>query len=384
MFAKQSVGKPVLIVDVGEGSVGAAVASLAHDVVVIHRSMRATLTLDDRTPEQVITAAIKALEEVCTKLLAANRSAEQTTSQINSIHIVTRAPWTKFRTASGDDLSQAPRTVTADWIAATGKKALEQPSELNRSSILEAGVLQVFLNGYPTVHPIGKIAQSINVVAYESDIDSGFKSSVETIFGKLLPDRTVLFHSNMRALLAVMHEYLPDMQRYVIIDVGGTTTSCAVVRKDSVTQHATANEGLLTILKKITQGGLPDETLSLLRMLSADTCSTTACQTMKDSLAKAEPELVRTFGDVFAQLAGERRLPNACMLAAPAELTPWLLGFFERIDFAQFTATTQPFSVDTFSTERLPSVHWPVGVAPDSGIGVAASSVNILEHAGKF
>jgi hypothetical protein len=155
-----------------------------------------------------------------------------------------------------------------------------------------------------------------------------------------------------------------------------------IIRKDGITQYAVAPEGLSTLLKRVTQGGLPEETLSLLRMLSTDACSTTACKSVKDSLAKAEPELVRSFGEVFASLSATRKLPNACMLAAPAELTPWLQSFFERIDFSQFTATTQPLFVETLSPEHLlDTVHWKPGVTPDAGIGIATSSVNILTHA---
>jgi len=382
MFSHRSAGKPVLVADIGDGSIGVSLVSLAGPAEIL-LSKRATLPLEDRTREQSAAAIIKLLEETAGKLLAASAPDGTKIASPHAVYVIMQAPWTRFRTTSSDERFDEPRTITKDAIADQATKALAAPSELDRNSILEAGVLQVFLNGYPTANPIGKRAKAISVVAFESDIDAGMRSSIIGIFGKLLPDRAPSFHSGMRSLLTVMHEHLPDIQRFLLIDIGGTVTSCAVIRKDAVTQYAAANEGLTTILKRIAQGGLPEETLSLLRMLATDACSTSACQAVKDSLAKAEPELVRAFGEVFTTLATTRRLPNVCMLSAQAELTPWLQGFFERIDFSQFTATTQPLSVETLSPEHLlDSVHWRAGVIPDTGLGIAASSVNILERTG--
>jgi len=383
MFSHRSAGKPVLIADIGDGSIGVSVVALGDSAAEILLSMRATLPMEERTREQAAAAIIKLLEDTTGKLLTASAPDGTKLSAPHAIYVIMRTPWTRFRTTSADERFEEARTITKETIADQAKKALAVPSELDRNSILEAGVLQVFLNGYPTANPHGKRAKSISVVAFESDIDAGMRSSIVGVFGKLLPGGVPEFHSGMRSLLTVMHEHLPDVHRFLLIDIGGTQTACAVVRKDAVTQYAATNEGLTTILKRITQGGLPEETLSLLRMLATDACSTTACQAMKDSLAKAEPELVRAFGEVFTTLAATRRLPNACMLFAPAELTPWLQGFFERIDFSQFTATTQPLLVETLSPEHLlDSVHWRSGVVPDAGLGIAASSVNILERHG--
>lgn len=381
MFSKRSAGKPVLIADVGDGSFGLAIATLAADAPAhVIRAVRTILPIEDRTREQAAAAIAKSLEESLTAFLVPGEAAAPVPEDI---HIVARAPWTRLRTARSERSLGETRVITKDVIADEAKKALEQPSSLDRAGILEAGVLQVFLNGYHTNDPLDKKAQSVAVVAYESDLDAAFRSSLAGIFGRLLPGRAPVFHSGMRALLAVMHEHFPELQRFVLLDIGNTTTSCTVVRKDAITQHEVVPEGISTLMKRIAPTGLPEETLSLLRMLSNDTCSTAACQSIKDSLARAEPELVRAYGEVFAKLSGARRLPNGAILSAPAEVTPWLQGFFSRIDFSQFTATTKPLTVEPLSPDHLgAAVSWEAGVTADTGIGVAAGAVNILAHEG--
>jgi len=381
MFSHRSEGKPVLVADIEDGSVGISLVSLAKNgPAEVHASLRTRLSIEDRTSDQARSAIVKSLEESIGKLTKSAQDAG--TEPAHAVYATVRAPWTRFRTAEAQQAFDKPEVITKEIIASLAQKALTQPSELDRNSILEAGVLQVFLNGYPTANPLGKRAKSISVVAFESDIDEGMKTAIVDTLGKSFPGRTPVIRSGLHALITVMQEHLPDVHRFLLIDVGGSTSTCAIIRKETLTQSGSAPEGLTTILKRVSATGLPEETLSLLRMLATDACSTSACQSLKDSLAKAEPDLVRAFGEVFTKLAATRKLPNMCLLSAPTELSPWLQGFFSRIDFSQFTATTQPLSVETLSPEHLiDTVHWHVGVVPDTGIAVSASSVNILEHA---
>ena len=377
MFSSRLEGKPVLVADIGDGSVAVSFVTMGRSPVEVHASARAMLPFEDRSREQTLAAITNCLKDTTEKLLKAYLQKGGTAP--HAVHVVLRAPWTRFRTARADGTFEKEQAITKELIAQYAKKALAQQSELDRANILEAGVMQVFLNGYPTGEPLGKRASSIGVVAFESDADSVMKKAITEEAGALLPDRPLTIRSGMRALLVVMQEYLPEMQRFFLIDMGGATTACAVVRKDAITQYAAASEGLATILKRVAGGGLPEETMSLLRMLAADACSSSACEALKDSLARAEPDLVRAFGEVFTSLAGVRRLPNAAILAAPLELSPWLQGFFSRIDFSQFTTTTQPFTVETLTPEHLQdSVSWGKEGTPDAGIATAALGVQLM------
>jgi hypothetical protein len=201
-------------------------------------------------------------------------------------------------------------------------------------------------------------------------------------FGKVLPGREVSLRSSMRAALSVLHDHLPDIHRYVILDVGGEGTDCAIIRKESVTQLARVGEGTSSIIKRLAGAGLPEEIFTQMRMLATDTCATDACKALKDSLARIEPELAKVFGETFSTLAAKRRLPNNAILNCPPEFSPWLQGFFSRIDFSQFTATLQPFTVEPLSPDHLRDiVVWGAGIPADTGLGLAAGYVHILEEA---
>ena len=111
---------------------------------------------------------------------------------------------------------------------------------------------------------------------------------------RILPGRTPIIRSSTSALLAVLGEHMPDIQRFLVIDVGSSVTSCAAVLKEAQTRTEVVQEGLTTILARVAGAGLPEETLTQLRMLATDTCSTDACKALKDSLARAEPNLAKS------------------------------------------------------------------------------------------
>lgn len=376
MFSKSASGKAVLVADVDDTSVGISFVELSKTgPASILAAERMTLPIEERTTSQSASAVIQLLEKCLDTSLKAHAI------QPKAIYAIVRAPWTRFRTAEVAESFPEARPITKDMIPALAKKALAQPSDLDASNILEAGVMHVALNGYPTGNPIGKKATMVTVVAFEGDVNPEIKRGIVDVFGKYLPGRAPILRTGMRALLTVLHEHIPDIHRYVILDVGGTATSCAIVRKEAVTQFAQIPEGAATMVKKISGASVPEETISHLRMLANDTCSTDACKAIKDSIAMIEPVFAKTYGEMFATLAARRRLPNHAMLSAPTELAPWLQGFFSRIDFAQFTATTQPLDVETLTADHLSdAVIWKTGTTNDTGLSTAVGCVNILEQ----
>lgn len=384
MFLKHSTGKVVLVADVEDASVGVCIVQLAfRGPAVVLAAERMRLPIEERSSDQSVVAIVQTLEQCVDTVLKkyAGTDAKLSPKPPHDVYAIVRAPWSRYRTASASEKYQEARTATKEMIASLAKKALVQPSELERTSILETGVMQVFLNGYLTRNPIRKKATIISAVAFETDINAKLKEGIIGVFGTFLPGRTPLIFSGTSALLTVLNERMPDIHRYVILDVGGSVTSCSVVLKESVSQSTIVPEGLTSVLKRVSAGGLPEETMTQLRMLSSDTCSTDTCRALKDALARAEPDLTKVFGEAFAKLASKRRLPNAAILSAPVELSPWLQGFFTRIDFSQFTATMQPFTVEPMTAEHLHDVvTWQSNTLPDTGLSIAAGYVNILEE----
>lgn len=366
----------VLVVDIDDASVGVALVRTDEKAVIL-RAERATLPFENRDTAHSVSAVTQLLEATVKKVVDAY-AADPTAHTIIKTFAIIRSPWTRFRTAQAEEVHEHAITVTEAEVQALAKKALESPSDFSPGNRLENGIVHVYVNGYPTNAPAGKQGARLAVTAYESDIKPEIRTAVSEALLRVLPGRVPTLRSSMCALLSVTGEHMPEAHRCVILDVGSSSTHCAVVLKEAVTQSIVIPIGLSTVLTRIAAGALPEETLTQLRMLAHDTCTTDVCKALKDSLARIEPELAKSFGEGFATIAAKRRLPNATFLSAPAEIMPWISGFFLRVDFAQFTATTQPLAVEPFTPERLAdAVEWE-GTVPDISLGIDAAFVNIL------
>ena len=163
-----------------------------------------------------------------------------------------------------------------------------------------------------------------------------------------------------------------------VVDVGAQATSLVTIRKDVATDIVHVPEGSNTILKRIAGEKMPEETLTMMRMLAHGQCDKDACDAITQALAHAETDLVRIFGEAMAKMATSRRLPNDLILFAPADMTDWLVQFFSRLDFAQFTITTRPFSPRVESGKGLTgSLTFATGADADSDLSIASALVNI-------
>jgi hypothetical protein len=167
------------------------------------------------------------------------------------------------------------------------------------------------------------------------------------------------------------------VKEYVAVDMTGEATGIVVVREGIVDKELSMPEGMYTILRRFTEKGMPEETLSLMRMLEREHCDTEACDALKASIGRVEPELVRIFGEGMAKLASPQRLPAHLAVAAHTDISPWLSRFFSRIDFTQFTQTAQPFIVHALTPKDLAgSVVSESGIALDIGLAVASALVD--------
>ncbi len=372
--------KPVLIADIESGSVGVAFALIKKNAPVkILVSKRAHLPLIERDAAHVTSSIITLFSETVPVLLKEYTESEHFAryGAAQSLTVVVGSPWVRSRSSGAEDLFTEEETITDAMIKELAKRALAEPSTLDSSRIFESSVIRVQLNGYPTGSPVGKKAHHLQVTAFQSDIESGIRTGIETALGASFPGRPITLRSSMRALLAVLHERIHG-NHYMILSMGTEGTDCISVHKEDLNEHSSLPVGVRSIAQRLSgEQGLPEEIFSQLRLLIADTCSTPSCEAIKANLAKFEPELVRSFAALFSQISLRRKIPNTCLLVTHADLAPWLEVFLTRIDFAQFSVTAQPLVVTSLTPQHLSNqVQWDSALHEDTGISLASAFVN--------
>lgn len=372
--------KIVAVAAVGGGSAAVAIigfqAGAPARVIAAERSV---LPLEDRSDGATVAG-------VSAQLSAAGEKVQKTYAQViqkggspvGELFIVLHAPWARSRTARTSVSFEDDTLITDRVIAEAAGRVLAEQPDLDKKNLFEAQVTRTELNGYPCAKPRGKRATGLHVFTLLSESAAGVPLEIASSLQKVFPHLAPTFRSATRAAMTVLRE-VPSMEKdYLVIDMASEGTILTAVRDGVAAEHELIPEGMRTIVKRIAGSGMPEETLSLMRMLARDECADPACDSIRASVTRVEPELVRIFGEAMVKCTAERRLPNTLVLFAHPDISPWLSKFFSRIDFAQFTLTTQPYSVRTLLMTDLAHLVRPEeGVVLDAGLALVCALVNI-------
>lgn len=344
--------KVVAVVDVGSASAAVAIMAVQKGKPAsILAADRAVLPLEERKNEAVISGIGEMVLQAGKNALGAYAGSQKKMGPVQRLYVVVHAPWAKTRTVRANKKFAGETRVLGRMISELAREALSSDADFDRANSLETSVLQVELNGYATEEPEGKLAHEITITGLVSDYDPHMRSTIAASVGQLFPHMTPVLRSGTRATLMVLKERM-HIRDYVAVDVASAATTITVVRDGMLGEQSLVSEGVNTLVTRL-GSGLPEETFSLMRMLERDHCDESACEKLKEAMARVEPELVKIFGETIGKVASTRRLPNRLVLSTYLDMSPWLSRFFSRIDFTQFTETAQPFIVDQFSSKEL-------------------------------
>ncbi len=371
-------GQIVAIADVGSGSAALAIVLVsARRAAQVLSATRVVLPIEVRDREATVARVGAALEEASEKALAAYRSADQKVRAVEALYCVIRAPWVRSTTARAQADFREETAITDSMLSSLAKRALDENRALNIANLLEASIVNVKLNGYSTTKPENQRAHAVTVTTLFSVCDPALEMAVRASLQKSFPHLLPVYRSSSLSILSLLDSRPGPNEDHLAIEVLGEATTLSVVRDGALTHQQVIPEGVHTIIRRVAPQGIPEETLNLVRMISTGQCATAACQAIQAAMAKIEPELVRAFGEGMAECASRRKLPNALFLTTQDDMTEWLGAFFARIDFGQFTRTTQPFVVETVSPADL-SDHVLAGknITLDTGLAFSIALVN--------
>lgn len=378
-FGKQR-GRVVVVADLGSGSVGVAILRVASGspAEILHAE-RSALPAGERAKDATTVAILGLLSEVAQRAFSAYGKKARG-GHIATAYAVIHSPWTRSKTIRVERQFSEQLKINKASLTAIARDALQTDNEYDHGKIIEAGIIRLELNGYPTQKPVGKYAHSLAASTLLSECDPAIRDGVTQTLMRIFACRSSTLRSDTRALISIIRESSALPKESLIVNMTDEATNTIVVRKGIVAETALVPEGSSSIVRKIAGERMPEETLALIRLVGLDRCEVDACEAIRAAIAKTEPELVKTFGDMFSRLSVSRRLPSRMILLSHKDLLSWLVQFFGRIDFAPFTVTTRPFSPEPLSIEALKElVAFETDNFPDISLGISAALVNMEE-----
>ena len=366
----------VAIVDIGSASAAVGVLNIdpksKSTLVAANRSF---IPYEKRSKEQFAARMGDAVTEAITKAMQALAARKDDTRSPKEVFVFFRAPWIDARVVKISKTFDTETKITRLHIDALAKEAID-----SKEKMLEAMVLRVEVNGYPTVDAIGKVGHLITLYALITTVDEELQASAQAYVSKALPQLKPIWRSHTRALLLCIREHPKHPRDCVVMDVSSEGTSILIIRDGILSTQVTFDVGIHSILDRLAKNALPEETLGLIHMLEREQCSGDACVVLKTSMEKVEQEMVREFGEQLAKLSVKARLPQDMLLFVHPDIAPWLSRFFSRLDFSQFTMPLKPFSVSELVPKDMQEWIQIDSAAPDVSLLLATSLVHIEAH----
>lgn len=204
----------------------------------------------------------------------------------------------------------------------------DMPSDLIYE-VVERATIDVRINDYPVVQPIGLRGKAISLAHVTGLIPREVIAALTEVEEKVFPQTTIRAHTFMLVLYCVLREIYTDHTALTIVHVTGDTTEFGVVEGDTLVESVSAPVGLESVIRTMMQNDKETarEMYSLLTLYHKGELTNDSAARVKSALT-AYADTVKTALDAQAR---SRRFPKTAFVLAPSPFTPL------------FTAVLEPF-----------------------------------------
>lgn len=378
---------PVIIFDIGSGSIGAALVTFKTGGIpsVLH-SIRTPISFQKEIrPDLFLKRMLGTLEGVALELeqkgIAKLDRGLFGPKKIGQILCVFSSPWYTSQTKILTIERKKSFTVSTNFIEkmlSRAKKHFEKSvgehettKHIRNPKIIESNVIYTTLNGYKTIDPYGRKANSVEIAVFFSLISGDVSKMVTEVFEKVFNTREISFHSFALASFSVIRDIFHTEENYLIMDISGEITDISLVREGVLLETVSFPIGKFSMLRGIAHAlkTIPEEAHSLIRLhFESNKKSTPA---VKKELEAAEKEWQSMLSRALSDLSGGILLPKTVFLTVDSDLGEWFRNIISGDTLSQERFTAGPLSVVMLNGAKFHKYYnVQKGVESDSFLGL--------------
>ena len=378
-FFAEATPRYSVLYDIGSGSVGAALIEYTDTHVRVVSALREPLPFSDEQHADEFAGLIAHTLARVSESVREELGRRSLKPHEYDIRTIVHTPWayTHSTSVSGhfERETVVTRNVLRSFVAERlSTSAPEGHTQFNRH------ITRIELNGYHTNNPYKKSATHLSVSILVSSMPSAIYNVINEAFANLFPGHTIRIDSFIYTSMQ-LPELADTADSYTFVDIGGERAVVYVVRDHTILAHAQIPFGVQHVLRGVTHND-PEKTpaaASLLTMYLANTCTPSQCRKVEEALEPVEAEWTRAFGEAAARITKTHRLPTPTYVSVDAQSAAWFIRTLKKIDFCQFTVTTEPLAPRILSFESEVSALLLVESVPkDTPLLLAARSLAAL------
>lgn len=237
LFSRGETERHVLVVDVGSGSIGAAlvrlndgnspyILSVARQVIPFQEKLNVQrfVTLMQESLDAATNAVMEKNKDIVPRAVLFGLASPWNTSQTRLVHLDQPEDFLITEKGLAQIIEKEGGLFTSAPFDPNG------PKELMKNVLIESRAMQVKLNGYEVADPVGRRVRELDIALYLSVMPERIKESFALTIKKRWPHVEMRFHSFMYAAFNAVRDTFAESASFIVVDVAGEVTDVALVR----------------------------------------------------------------------------------------------------------------------------------------------------------
>lgn len=344
-FGKK-ITRSVALIDIGSASVGGAYVHYEEGKTpIIYYTARVDVEIrEGETVKDGMLRSLAFLERLLIEEGAPALRRETGSGVIEKVLVSVAAPWQDTLVTTTNIQQKTAFTFTHAHLADAVKKTAAVPKDRVSSGHT---VIATILNGYETPNPFGKRVSRAELVILASTLEKEAAHAIEASLRKAFHTNEIELTAFAPVAYTVFRDLYPHQKDFVVLDVSGTGTDAAFVKRGLLVEVRSVAYGTQDLLIAARKAG------QRTHQSAVDMIDPVA----NESFAKESEEAERIWLDglhgAFSSVAGVQALPRTLLLLADTEARDYLKRTLEKSRLRSLWLSDEPLSVIPVTPSHL-------------------------------
>lgn len=338
LFSFKKKSRSVALIDISSSSVGGALVQYVNgSLPTLYFSVRVPVELyEGELLSAGMLRALSTVERMLVEEGGPTMRREVGSGHVDNVLVSVGAPWQDTTVTSRSVQKGQPFTFT-HHVLEEATADIEPASE----DRLESGrnVIATILNGYETQNPFGKKVTRAEMIILSSTLEKEIAKQVLTSLRRTFHTHDVTLTAFAPAAYSVFRDLYPHQKDFIVLDVSGTATDAAFIKRGLLADVRTVAHGTHELLEA---GKVAAHAHSLPSIGMIDPLRNASFESRS---AELEKTWLLGLREVFADFAEKQALPRMLFLLADDTARGFLKRVLEKSELRSLWLSDEPLSI---------------------------------------
>lgn len=338
-------GRSVALIDIGSASVGGAYAQYRDgEQPVIYYTAR--VAVEPREGESITDSMLRSLaflDRLMVEEGAPTLRRETGSGHAEEVLVSVAAPWQETVITTTRIEEKHPFTFTHRHLDFAGRGAPIGKDKVRSGRTVIASIL----NGYETSNPFGKRATRADLIVLTSTIDRVALRLIQNALRKTFHTHAITVTAFAPVSYAVFRDLYPHQKDFIVLDVSGTGSDVAFVKRGLLADTHAIPYGLHDLSRALRQAG------QRAHLGADDIIDPSANQSFAKEAESIREVWLESLREAFAAFSKNQALPRTVFLLADQDSRDYLKRLLEESKLRTLWLSDEPLTVLALSPANL-------------------------------